>query len=522
MLADIVAVCRFCEAGSKTFTGYISYIDREKATRKSHQNRFNIFSRYMDYMDNDAKTVADQTKQLEKISALFTKDRDVLNGPAKKDIRKAFSSAQKNGSNMWQTVISFQNEYLQKQGLYDAATGVLNEGQLRQAARKAIGRMLKKEQLENAVWTGAFHYNTDNIHIHIAIVEPEPMREQRTYTVYERDADGEYRKGADGNKVPMLDASGQIVTRKAYKGVFKKSSITALKSELRAEIEHNRETYQNITKLLREDIIAGMKTRTLIELPEFEELMIRLHRDLVSASVHRRYWNYNQHRLREWKPQINALSDLYLQTFHREDFAELLSKLEREARRQSEAYGGSENRYVENMLYGKEGLYARLGNAILKQIAAYDKEKQSQIGEVKRASAMLKSESSTQKEALTVLRDLAEHGNSFAHNELGLFFLKGEHVERNLSLARHHFEESARAGNEFGEQMLQKIQSGKIHLLYGLVNNYNAECRYQLRKGLGILERDLKQTYLQYRNLQEAEQLQAEISARGLTERDVQ
>ena len=113
-MADIVAVCRFCEAGASTFSGYISYIDRDKATRKSSQNRYNIFSHYMDYMDNDAKTVADQTKQTERVSALFTKDLEILSGTAKKEVRNVFKSAQHRGSNMWQTVISFDNSYLQK------------------------------------------------------------------------------------------------------------------------------------------------------------------------------------------------------------------------------------------------------------------------------------------------------------------------------------------------------------------------------------------------------------------------
>lgn len=38
--------------------------------------------------------------------------------------------------------------------------------------------MLCNEHLEHAIWSGAIHYNTDNIHIHIAIVEEYPKREK--------------------------------------------------------------------------------------------------------------------------------------------------------------------------------------------------------------------------------------------------------------------------------------------------------------------------------------------------------
>ena len=38
--------------------------------------------------------------------------------------------------------------------------------------------MLEKENLQNSVWSGAIHYNTDNIHIHVATVEPSPLRKK--------------------------------------------------------------------------------------------------------------------------------------------------------------------------------------------------------------------------------------------------------------------------------------------------------------------------------------------------------
>lgn len=165
-MVGIVAVTRFSEAGSSVFFSYINYIDRKEAVRESNQCIFNIFSGYMDYMDNDTKTIAQQQAQLERMSALYTKDRDVLSADAKAGLKESFRTAQENGSILWQTVISFDNAYLEQMGLWDSETRSLNEPQLRNAARKAIAEMLRREHLEHATWCGAFHYNTDNIHIH--------------------------------------------------------------------------------------------------------------------------------------------------------------------------------------------------------------------------------------------------------------------------------------------------------------------------------------------------------------------
>lgn len=38
--------------------------------------------------------------------------------------------------------------------------------------------IIKSEGLEHAVWSAGIHYNTDNLHVHIATVEPYPMREK--------------------------------------------------------------------------------------------------------------------------------------------------------------------------------------------------------------------------------------------------------------------------------------------------------------------------------------------------------
>lgn len=163
--AGVVCVTKFCRASNKEFRAYIDYIDREEAARTEHSNEYNL---YADYMGNPEKT-----------TGLFTSEKNNLNPEEKKLLKEQFSKAQENGSLMWQTVLSFDNRWLSKQGIYDPNTKILDEKKIYEATRKAVSKMLKSEGLENAVWSAAIHFNTDNIHVHIATVEPEPMRKKR-------------------------------------------------------------------------------------------------------------------------------------------------------------------------------------------------------------------------------------------------------------------------------------------------------------------------------------------------------
>lgn len=160
--AGVVVINKFCPADSKAFSGYISYIDRSEAKRNEKLSEYNL---YNDYMDNPEKT-----------TGLFTEDKTELTYKDKKILKETFRSAQDNGSLMWQTVISFDNRWLEKYGLYDAANDIVDERKLKEISSNAIKKMLVNEGLENAVWSGAIHYNTDNLHVHVAVVEPVPQR----------------------------------------------------------------------------------------------------------------------------------------------------------------------------------------------------------------------------------------------------------------------------------------------------------------------------------------------------------
>lgn len=71
-------------------------------------DRIQNFDKYTDYMDNPEKT-----------SSLFTANSNKLNEQEKKALKEMYKTAHDNGSVMWQDVISFDNKWLQEQGVYD-------------------------------------------------------------------------------------------------------------------------------------------------------------------------------------------------------------------------------------------------------------------------------------------------------------------------------------------------------------------------------------------------------------------
>src|SRR5699024_440414 len=113
---------------------------------------------------------------------LFTNEDDFLTEDKKKEMKKYFQLAQKNKSPMWQDVISFDNDWLEKQGLYHSETNEVDEMKLKNVVRESMTALLKSEYMnDTAKWTASIHYNTDNIHVHIATVEPIPTREKIKY-----------------------------------------------------------------------------------------------------------------------------------------------------------------------------------------------------------------------------------------------------------------------------------------------------------------------------------------------------
>mgnify|MGYP000772995771 FL=1 len=347
--AGVIVKTRFCEAGSSVFGEYIEYIDREDAKRNEMLSEYNL---YNDYMDNPEKT-----------TGIFTKDKTKLSNQDKKDLKNTFRIAQDNGSLMWQTVISFDNRWLEEHGLYDSKTNILDERKIKEVATGAINRMLKNESLENATWSAAIHYNTDNIHVHVATVEPAPCRQKKMYQVYDE-------KIVNGNKVkvPVRTPSGELYKREEYIGRFKGKSIEACKRFVVNEIMQQREQNIEINQFIRETIVNQKKEHILSVDADLKDMFLDIYKCLP-RSGNRGLWNYNNNAMYDIRPMLDKLSQAYIDKYYRDDYLKFIAELERTAKDYKTAYGKSGRDYKDGKI---KDLYSRLGNQILKEMKEYD------------------------------------------------------------------------------------------------------------------------------------------------------
>ena len=345
--AGVVVVTKFCRAGSSVFASYVNYIDRKEAVRTENDCKYNL---YQDYMSNPEKT-----------TGLFTEFSDLKTDAEK----RVFEKAQENDSLMWQTVISFDNRWLEENGLYQSKDRVLDEERLKGITRSSVRKMLEKEGLQNAVWSAAVHYNTDNIHIHIATVEPHPMREKKAYIQYEEKmVNGRMRKQ------PILDQNGKPVVKREYKGTFKPKSIEACRREVVNEIIREKENNLKINSIIRDSIVKQKREHPLAKDKELCSLFLKLYRDMPDCN--RNMWNYNNPIMNPQKKQIDAISQKYIEKYHGAEYQEFLSLINAQAEKYKKAYGESSDRnYTEGKL---NDLYTRMGNAVLTEIRAFDKQ----------------------------------------------------------------------------------------------------------------------------------------------------
>ena len=330
-MAPIKAGCilknKFVTPGSKAFGNYLNYIERESATKPETE-----FSAYQDYMDNP-----------EKGASLFTKDFDNLTPEQRAQLKKVFQTAQDNGSVMWQTVFSFDNRWLQQNGLYDPETGILQQEKMQEYIRAAMGKLLEKEGIgQTAVWSASIHYNTDNIHVHVATVEPIPTRQA------------------------VSKENGQ----KEYRGKMRLSSLMAAKSALINRILSQQPENIKITDLIRNQIVKGKAANPLLKDKELAEKLLALYQKLPE---NRQLWNYNSNALHDVKPLIDSISKEYIEKYHPDEWKELQELLQKQKENYKTAYGNPKNgnQYAENKI---QDLYTRMGNSILKELKAFDKE----------------------------------------------------------------------------------------------------------------------------------------------------
>ena len=196
------------------------------------------YSGMIDYMDRKKAMSINSKSDI----GLFTDNKDILDSTEKNKLKNLFNKCQENGGIMWHDVISFDNKFLEKHGIYDSKNMVLDNRKLKEVVRASANEMLKKEKLdESAIWCADIHYNTDNIHVHVSTVELNPSKER---------------------------------------GKRKPKSILAMKSKVVNGIMNNNKQYKRINDIIRKDIIENKKKVKSLDNIKLKKLFVEIHSKL--------------------------------------------------------------------------------------------------------------------------------------------------------------------------------------------------------------------------------------------------
>ncbi|HBG9712599.1 TPA: hypothetical protein KRV55_000941 [Enterococcus faecium] len=341
---------KFARPGSSAFQSYIDYMDREEAIRNE---AYDSYSAFTNKEGTNATYEGDEEETLEgyirymanpnKTSRLFSNDKHRLDENDVKEMKKQFTAAAKNGSAMWQDVFSFDNQWLVQHGYLDPKTNQLDEEKIHYAVRLAMTTMLEEEKMStSAVWTASIHYNTDNIHVHVATVEPYPTRELKTFIDSE---------------------TGEKVTE--VKGYRSKKTIRKMKSSFANQLlglQKERAQIDSLKKIMIEGIRSEQGKKQL------HEMLQNLIRVAEKLPPQKGYQKYGYAEKFGFKQELDKVIKQYISTNYPELFQEIIQK-QTEIQVEEEAAFGEGRNSSENKL---NTLFTRLGNTILKEIQLMD------------------------------------------------------------------------------------------------------------------------------------------------------
>lgn len=321
------------------------------------------FPEYIDYMNRSYAT----EKQTSYKTAVFNQEKNHLSKEEVSQLKDQLETAYQNGSLLWQGVLSFDNSFLAKHGLYDMETGQVDQAAIKNVLRTAMPHLIQREGLSSdAFWWGNIHLNTDNIHIHFGLSEVESAREKIFYA-----------------------PRGRMELR----GNFSQKSIQGLKSE----IFHGLLNDQTQSRLLRqEQVLANLKTDLLRNVLQGHQVATAAEKNFLEQAYNHLPQNKN------WRFKSNAKDfatskfflNRYLDSYFENEGKEVYDNFIKETRTFLEeyrtAYSSDDHRSYERVRYvdGKpikqtvstagydmekllkrreNDLRDRLGNAILKQ-----------------------------------------------------------------------------------------------------------------------------------------------------------
>ena len=262
-------------------------------------------------------------------------------------IKKQFIEAQKNGSFLYKTYISFEDGYLEKNNII--SNGVINENLLKSTVRNSMIKMLNNENLKDYIFLGNIHYDTDNIHCHIYTVE-------------------------NGTPTRKINYNAKTDKEKYKDAKFKITSFKKAKSEIHNSLNNDYENLKEIQNIFRNKILksdVNFQNFSKVELEELQNIYNKL-------PENKNLWQFNNKRIKHIKPQIETFTKNYLNKYHSDNYEKLKNILEKQEKEFTRIYGqqkhyiyktNTSNNYKNNKL---EDIYSRTANKLLKELKDID------------------------------------------------------------------------------------------------------------------------------------------------------
>ncbi|MDY3050726.1 MAG: MobP2 family relaxase [Parvimonas sp.] len=317
---DIFLSMEFEEPKNMNYYKYLDYIFDESKTQTK------VYESYHNYMFDESKT-----------DSLFTKNKDILNDDEIQNQKELFSLAQKDGSFLWKPVISFNNEFLIKNKIL--VEDKVNDKKLKECARKSIEKMLELENIKSYTYSGAIHYNTDNIHIHLAVIEVgTPTRK-------------------------YIDDKSLTKNERCKNAFFKKLTFEKGKSVINKVLSNDIENLKELSFLSRKKIIDKISFKDKTFTPEEINLLREIKEKLP---LNQSQWQYNNKKLDNVRPLLNKFTTSFLYNNFPKEIKKLKDELKQTEELYTKRYGKGKyehNFYSKNKL---DELYVRSANKVLK------------------------------------------------------------------------------------------------------------------------------------------------------------
>lgn len=282
------------------------------------------FKEYIDYMNRSYAT----EQQNQEWTAVFNQDANYLQTKRVDQLKRNLEEAYQNGSLLWQGVISFDNEFLAQEGLYDKATGHVDQQAIKNVIREAMPKVIQKEGLsDSAFWWGNIHLNTDNIHVHIGLSEINSNREKIFYRP----------RG-----------------RMEYRGNFSQKTIKQLKSDVFHGLI-NEQTRNMIVR--KEQVLANLKSDLLTNVFKNNQVTLSAEKNFLEQAYNHlpfeKQWRYgsNAKDFAVSKFFINKYLDSYFENEGKEDYQKFLTETREFLKMYEGVYSAEKNQTYEKLRY---------------------------------------------------------------------------------------------------------------------------------------------------------------------------